>query len=382
MPSQLAWCASNAVVVNWRSHVQLFAPDGRSVTYSYAASDSTSSGAFVAAEHDGARVFSGTKAEFIERVPLATQASFASDRADSAPGDDEELAPARRLLEAHTFFLNRLPRSHEIVRELSREGTLSDAVNVLVAAAAHEFAPAKQRHLLRAATFGKTFIDAFDARRLVSVANYLRALNAARSYDVALAISYDEFIGAGAPGVRRSSGAVLVKRLVRRSQHALALKLAEHLRAPRAPVLRHWAQSLIASHAPSARDKMLASRENDELCRRITKRLQVPPPPGALPIRNDEVACADVARYAWEAGHKPLALLVRACRISSQHFACLNANHVCTRYSCSSTRGKRRDRCPSCLRWASRMQRSTRPSRFLTLTSVRCLLSCHARPHR
>lgn len=84
--------------------------------------------------------------------------------------------------------------------------------------------------------------------------------------------------------------AQLIARLTVRSQHLLALRIAEFLRLSPAPVLRHWARATILAAKSTSADASAT-------CALIVSKLKGRP--GVSP--------ADVARTAWESGQAALA---------------------------------------------------------------------------
>lgn len=75
----------------------------------------------------------------------------------------------------------------------------------------------------------------------------------------------------------------LISRLVNRSQHLLALRLSAFLGLSPSPVIRHWAQQLIAASAPAvaaattgaSRDGLAPGPQSDEeVCRVIVDKLR------------------------------------------------------------------------------------------------------------
>lgn len=82
----------------------------------------------------------------------------------------------------------------------------------------------------------------------------------------------------------------LIARLTARSQHLLALRIADFLKLSTAPVLRHWARSTILASRASGADVA-------GTCALIVGKLK----------GHSGVSPADVARTAWESGQGQLA---------------------------------------------------------------------------
>lgn len=123
----------------------------------------------------------------------------------------------------------------------------------------------------------------------------LRVLNAARYYEIGLPITLEQY--------RQNSPELFLSRLILRSHHLLAIRIAEFLKLSNAPVLRHWASVKVL--------EAKGANEDDRICQLLVERLKT----------QMEVAPADVARTAWATGQTALATKV--------HFLLL------TMFSCS-----------------------------------------------
>jgi hypothetical protein len=66
-------------------------------------------------------------------------------------------------------------------------------VDVCIDAAAHEFGSVEQQHLLRAATFGKTFLELYAPEKFVDMCRSLRVLNAVRHHEIGLPLTYPQY---------------------------------------------------------------------------------------------------------------------------------------------------------------------------------------------
>ena len=140
-----------------------------------------------------------------------------------------------------------------------------------------------QRRLLKAASFGKTYLDQYSPADFVTMSQTLRVLNAVRYYEIGLPVTLDQY--------RRHAPEQLIARLTARSHHLLALRIAGFLKLSSAPVLRHWAAAKVAMAKGGADD------EDAAVCRLIVERLR----------GQADVSCADVARTAWTTGQTALA---------------------------------------------------------------------------
>ena len=158
------------------------------------------------------------------------------------------------------------------------------AVDTCIDAAGRDFDVYWQRRLLKAASFGKTFLDLYNPSDFVAMSQTLRVLNAARYYEVGIPITYEQ--------LRQHGPARLLTRLTVRAHHLLSLRIAGFLGLSTAPVLKHWASAKVSAAK--------GAEEDDAVCRLIVDRLK----------GQADVSCADVARTAWTTGQTVLATKV------------------------------------------------------------------------
>ncbi|KAK4048038.1 Vacuolar protein sorting-associated protein 16 [Microbotryomycetes sp. JL201] len=278
-PGQIVWCGNNTVVVAWDRTLVMMGPFGESLKYFYA--DPVA----LVGEMDGTRIISNDAHELLQIVPQTSQDVF-------RPGS---ASPAAILFEASELFDAKSPRADEYVRSIKRD--LVSAVDTCIDAAGKEFDVFWQKRLLKAATFGKTFIDVYNPTAFVEMTQTLRVLNAVRSFDVGIPVTYEEF--------KSRAASYLIDRLTARSKHLLALRISTYLRLSTAPVLKHWARTRIAALGTS-----LTSPSEDAICQEIVSKL----------ANQYDVSCADVAHSAWVSGKSGLAtkLLEHEKRASKQ----------------------------------------------------------------
>lgn len=112
--------------------------------------------------------------------PASTVAVF-------APGSAH---PAAILYEAYEQFNARDPRSYETIQAIRVD--LVEAVDTCIDAAGKEFDADLQRRLLRAASYGKSFIDLYNPSDFVNTSRVLRVLNALRYYEIGIPLTYDQ----------------------------------------------------------------------------------------------------------------------------------------------------------------------------------------------
>ncbi|RXK39934.1 vacuolar protein sorting-associated protein [Tremella mesenterica] len=272
VPDQAEWCGDNAVVLRWGGRVVVVGPNGDSLKY-----DNTS--AFILGESDGLRMITSTTCEFIQKVPDASLAVF-------SPGSSH---PAAILFDALDHFDKKSPKADESIRSIRPE--LSTAVDTCIEAAGREWDVHWQRRLLRAAQFGRAFMDFYNPSDFINMGQTLKVLNAVRYFEIGIPITYEQYTSI--------SPSALITHLLSRNLHLLALRISQHLSIRPAPVLRHWAEAKISRARP---DPIGPGSDDEELCSAIVAKFK----------REGErsVSYADVARVAWEAGRIRLATML------------------------------------------------------------------------
>ncbi|KAL7422143.1 Vacuolar protein sorting-associated protein 16 [Cryptotrichosporon argae] len=269
-PDQAAWCGDNAVVLSWGGKAIVVGPSGDYLEFDHPPTVQ------LVPEVDSLRIL-GTSAHWlIQKVPDALLAVF-------GPGSTH---PAAVLYDALEHFERRSSRADEAVRAIRPE--LARAVDGCVEAAAVEWNVELQRRLLKAAQFGRAFMDLYNPIDFVTTGQTLKVLNAVRYYEIGIPITYEQYQSAGP--------SALLAALTARNAHLVALRIAQHLSLAPAPVLAHWAAAKIA-RAPAG------AAEDERLCALIVRKFEHEGGGG-------RVGVAGVARGAWEMGRKALATLL------------------------------------------------------------------------
>lgn len=98
--------------------------------------------------------------------------------------------PAAILFEAYEQYVAKSPHTHELLGQIKVD--LAEAVQACVQAAGCEYDSGWQRKLMKAAAFGKAFIDVFNPSDFVKMTESLRALNAVRSPDIGIPLTYEQ----------------------------------------------------------------------------------------------------------------------------------------------------------------------------------------------
>eukprot|EP00123_Amoebidium_parasiticum_P010225 comp19968_c0_seq2/m.24339 comp19968_c0_seq2/g.24339 ORF comp19968_c0_seq2/g.24339 comp19968_c0_seq2/m.24339 type:complete len:469 (-) comp19968_c0_seq2:55-1461(-) len=161
----------------------------------------------------------------------------------------------------------------------SLKGELPEAVDNCIDAAGHEFDPSIQKQLLKAASFGKSFLMDYPPDKFLDMCRTLRVLNAVRHYTVALPLTYTQYV--------QLTPEVVVGRLVQLHHHCLADRLCSYLGLPPDKVLVHWACA-----------KVRQGSDDDATCQAIVDKMG--------DIRG--ISFAQIARAAYAFGRPQLAI--------------------------------------------------------------------------
>ncbi|RUS71261.1 hypothetical protein EGW08_020975 [Elysia chlorotica] len=239
---------------------------------------------YLVQEEDGLRIIGNDTHEFLQKVPAVTEQIFKIG----------SMEPGAMLFEASKEFQKRNQKADEYVRMI--KDRLDTAVNQCIQAAGHEIEPAKQRMLLRAASFGKCFLTDYRPEPFVNMCQMLRVLNQVRHHSVGMPLTYTQLEHLSMP--------VLIDRLVVRKLFGLAVRICQYLKVPdaegRSRILAHWACFKVQQK----------NEDEDKLARAISQKLMDVP----------GVSFSEIASQALEYGRKQLAvkLLDYEARASEQ----------------------------------------------------------------
>ncbi|XP_044284736.1 vacuolar protein sorting-associated protein 16 homolog isoform X1 [Varanus komodoensis] len=275
-PKQMAWCTrprskQRALVLAWERRLLVAGDGDQSIQYPL---DEDS---YLVPELDGVRIFSRSSHEFLHEIPEASQEIFKI----------ASMAPGALLLEAQKEYEKESQKADEYLREIKDQKLLPEAVEQCIAAASHEHEPQIQKALLRAASFGKCFIDKFSPEGFVDTCRKLRVLNAIRDYQIAIPLTFDQY--------RQLTTQVLLDRLVLRRLYPIAIKISEYLRLSEfqgiSRILAHW-----ACYKVQQKDK-----SDEEVAQAINQKL------GDTP----GISYSEIAARAYDCGRPELAIKVR-----------------------------------------------------------------------
>ncbi|NXG16793.1 VPS16 protein, partial [Grallaria varia] len=103
------------------------------------------------------------------------------------------MAPGALLLEAQKEYEKESQKADEYLREIREQQLLPEAVGQCIEAAGYEHEPHTQKSLLRAASFGKCFLDKFPPEGFVRMCQDLRVLNAIRDYQIGIPLTFTQY---------------------------------------------------------------------------------------------------------------------------------------------------------------------------------------------
>lgn len=267
-PQQLVWCGSGAVVGFWSNILLVVGLDKDWLDYYYATS------IHMVPEIDGVRIIGDAIQELLQKVPNAVADVFRIGSVSSSA----------LLLEASKEFQRKSHKADQYMRMIREKNELEEAVNQCIKAAGHEFEPSTQKMLLRAASFGKSFIPGMEPGLFVSMCQTLRVLNAVRRNNVGLPLTYVQ--------LQYLTTAVLIDRLILRRHYCLAIRICHYLKTPdtegASRILAHWARYKVKR----------MSLDPEQTAREIAAKLENTP----------GISYSEIANAAMEYGHPHLSV--------------------------------------------------------------------------
>ncbi|TMW61934.1 hypothetical protein Poli38472_010997 [Pythium oligandrum] len=254
-PRSMCWCGEDSVLLYWpNAGLIMVGPYGSWLRFPYDES------LVLAQEMDCCRVYRASAHDIVLRVPSCIE---------NIKGVGST-APAAMLFQAMDSFDAGDAKADEHIRYIQSQHALEDAIKDCVDAAGHEFEYASQTAFLRAASYGKCFVDSsldgsgndddpvgassstteLDTELFVEMCRKIRVLNALRQQNVGFPLTLSQF--------DRLSPEVVISRLVAMRHHFLALKICEYLKVPTDRVLVHWACEKVKS-SPNVSDEELVA---------------------------------------------------------------------------------------------------------------------------
>ncbi|KAM6989130.1 vacuolar protein sorting-associated protein 16 homolog [Passerculus sandwichensis] len=272
-PKQMVWCTrprsrQRAVVLAWERQLMVVGNSSECIRFVL---DEDS---YLVPELDGVRILSRSTHEFLHEIPGASQEIFRI----------ASMAPGALLLEAQKEYEKESQKADEYLREIREQQLLPEAVGQCIEAAGYEHEPETQKSLLRAASFGKCFLDKFPPEGFVRMCQELRVLNAVRDYQIGIPLTFTQY--------KQLTIEVLLDRLVLRRLYPLAIRICEFLRLPEmqgvSRILAHW-----ACYKVQQKDK-----SDEEVAQAINQKL------------GDAagISYSDIATRAYDCGRAELAI--------------------------------------------------------------------------
>ncbi|KFP76710.1 Vacuolar protein sorting-associated protein 16, partial [Acanthisitta chloris] len=181
-PKQMVWCTRprsrhRAVVLAWDRQLMLLGNSSECIQFVL---DEDS---YLVPELDGVRILSRSSHEFLHEIPAPSQEIFRI----------ASMAPGALLLEAQKEYEKESQKADEYLREIKDQQLLPEAVDECIEAAGYEHEPDTQKSLLRAASFGKCFLDKFPSESFVRMCQDLRILNAVRDYQIGIPLTFTQY---------------------------------------------------------------------------------------------------------------------------------------------------------------------------------------------
>ncbi|CAK9438362.1 uncharacterized protein LODBEIA_P25860 [Lodderomyces beijingensis] len=229
-PEQVEWCGNDAIVLSFRDEVKLIGPGQRSISFFFDISedededldfllmrDSTRNDLaytvpILQSAVDGLRLVCTNKVQFLSRVPEKTIEMYQI-------GSN---SPSAILGDCVDKFSSNASKANANISLLKSDQMLNAAINDCLEVALDEFDAVWQKRALKAVSFGKIYnVEGYDADKYLKILNTIKVLNQLRSSEVGLFLTFREIDILGWSSV--------IKMLLRRSQHFLALKIIEAL---------------------------------------------------------------------------------------------------------------------------------------------------------
>ncbi|KAI8871410.1 hypothetical protein GQ42DRAFT_144665 [Ramicandelaber brevisporus] len=234
--AQLVWCGNDAVVLNVSHPSEVLQSLTVVALYGDSIKIHLDETVCLISDHGCIRVVSNNYCDLLQRVPDSISQVFAIG----------STAPAAILYDALDRFERRSARAEENIRSIRDE--LASAVTTCITAAGEEHNIATQKALLRAASFGKSFLDVYDSDRLVEMCRTLRVVNALREPSVGIPLTASMY--------QSQSPDIWLGRLTARGHHLLAMRICEYLGFRPDRVLIDWACATIYA-SPNVDDDTL-----------------------------------------------------------------------------------------------------------------------------
>lgn len=229
----LKWCGSDSITLAFNDHLEIYGPSQNKYLTIYPPNMNP----IISTSINGVFVLTSTSLQYISKVPEPIENVF----------NLGSTHPAAILLDTFDLFERKDPNLNKNLKLINDSMTL--AVDTCIRAAAQEFNPFWQRKLLRAASFGKSFLEFYNPLEFTETCSIIQVLNNLRSPEVGIFLNFDEFQSLGVDH--------LIDILLLRNLHSLAIEISHKLNSPNFKILTHWAQATIQNHQDSTDDVLL-----------------------------------------------------------------------------------------------------------------------------
>lgn len=274
----LYWCSEDAVVLNRGRNLKIFIQQYEA---NYKVPEK-SKGLLLSQEIDGLKIVSSQSTGILRMIP-----KFYYDVLHPV-----SLASGSVLYKAYDEFERREPSSEETL--INNKEALKEAVENCISSACFETNVDDQLKLLRAASFGKSFLSTanskFDHESFAEACKYLRVVNALKNESFARAITYRQ--------LKSMSDEHLIDILIKYQKFYLADEICKYLSFPQRLIPRiyiQWACAKIESNEPE-----------DVLSTIIHKKLK----------QTKNISYTEIASRAHEISKTTLALNLLKCETS------------------------------------------------------------------
>lgn len=226
-PYMMEWAGDDAIILSLREEIKLIGPQQTSISFFYdiiddqdfdlswghdTSGDQKFTIPIIKTEKDGLKIITDTKVEFLARVPKCSIDLLSVGSSH----------PLLILLDCVDKLQHQSSKADTNIAFLKLENALDTAIAGCLDAALDEFSPVWQKKILKAVLFGKLYEDGyFNADKYLHVVNSIKVLNQLRSPELGLFLTHKEVLDIGWSEV--------VKMLLRRSQHLMAIKIIELL---------------------------------------------------------------------------------------------------------------------------------------------------------
>ncbi|KAI5969492.1 vps16 [Candida margitis] len=229
-PYQVTWCGNDAIALSLKDEIKLIGPEQQSISFFYdidedddfdldnlllkdpGKNDLSYTIPILQTLSDGLRAVTSEKVQLLCRVPEKTVAMYQI-------GSN---SPSSILADCVNKFNSNAAKAHANITLLKSDGVLSIAMEDALQVALDELDSSWQKKALKAVSFGKVYTEGtFDANKYVTVLNTVKVLNQLRAQELGLFLTYSE--------VQTIGWKEVVKMLLRRNQHYLALRIVSTL---------------------------------------------------------------------------------------------------------------------------------------------------------